>query len=68
MKLVENAKQGWKWITVQLAAAGIALQGALLAFPGLKEWLPDWTTHWIGLAVLFGILFGRFVAQGPKDS
>ena len=68
MKLVDNARQAWKWFSVQLAVVGAAIQGAILAFPSLKEWIGDTAAHLAGLAILGGIVLGRLVDQKKPDA
>ena len=68
MKLVRNARQAWKWFSVQAMAASAALQGAWLAMPvDLKTVVPDaWVTGAaVGLLVL-GVV-GRLVDQGGSN-
>lgn len=68
MKLVPNWREGWKWLSIQLVALGIALQGAILAFPDLKDWLGDQASHAVGILVLAGVALGRFKDQRKVDS
>lgn len=62
MKFVENAKQGWKWFSVQCMAASTALQAAWLTFP------EDLKTAWpfipkAAAAILLAGIVLRFVKQ-----
>lgn len=63
MKLVENWRQAWKWLSIQITAVGIALQAAVLAFPDIKNWLGDGVSHCVGLLILVGIGLGRLKDQ-----
>lgn len=63
MKLVPNWKDAWKWLSIQITAAGVALQAAILAFPDIKDWLGDTVTHCVGLLILVGIALGRLADQ-----
>lgn len=63
MKLVDNWKTAWKFVSIQLAIVAAALQGAVLAFPNLDKWLGDENTHWVGLVMLLSIVLGRLVDQ-----
>jgi hypothetical protein len=63
MKLVENWRHAWKWISIQLVAVGVTLQAGVLAFPDLKDWLGDTMSHLVGLLILVGIAGGRVVKQ-----
>lgn len=68
MKIVENWRTAWKWLSIQIAVVGVAVQGAVLAFPDLKDWLGDTATHMVGLLILFGLVGGRLVDQKkPED-
>lgn len=67
MKLVENWRNAWKWFSIQVAVVGAALQGAILAFPSIKDWLGDTASHCVGLLILAGVIGGRMVQQKPKD-
>lgn len=64
IKLVENAKQSWKWFSMQAMTVAGALQGAWLSVPqDLKDNVPTNLVHWITLGlVILGIL-GRLVKQ-----
>lgn len=64
MKLVEDARQAWRWISVQLAVIGGAIQAAAMAFPNLKDWLGDEVIHGAGAVMFLGIILGRLVKQG----
>lgn len=66
MRLVENWRTAWKWLSIQIAVLGAALQAAILAFPSIKEWLGDSAAHAVGLLILAGIVGGRLVQQTPK--
>lgn len=66
MKMVRDARSAWKWLSIQIAAVGVALQAGVMAFPGLKDWLGDTATHVAGLLILFGIVAGRMIDQDKK--
>lgn len=66
MKLVDNAKQAWRWISVQCMVIAGALQGAWVFIPGdMKSSIPPniVTGATVGLLVL-GVA-GRLVKQEP---
>jgi hypothetical protein len=63
MKIVPDWREAWKWLSIQLVALGIALQGAVLAFPDLKDWLGDTATHLVGILILAGVAMGRLKDQ-----
>lgn len=68
MKLVDNARQAWKWFSIQLAVLGGAVQGAILAFPGFRDWLGDKWSHIAGAVMFLGIIAGRLVNQNKPDA
>lgn len=63
MKLVDNWRHAWKWVSIQIAIVAAALQAAILAIPDLDKWLGDAVTHWVGLVMLVSIVLGRLVDQ-----
>jgi len=63
MKLVDNWKSAWKWVSVQIAIVAAALQAAIIAIPNLDTWLGDKVTHSVGLVMLVSIVLGRLVDQ-----
>ena len=63
MKLVDNWKSAWKWVSVQIAIVAAALQAAILTMPDLDKWLGDTVTHLVGLVLLLSIVLGRLVDQ-----
>ena len=63
MKLVDNWKSAWKWLSVQVAIVAAALQAAIVAIPNLDNWLGDKVTHAVGLVLLLSIVLGRLVDQ-----
>lgn len=68
MKLVDNAKQAWRWFSIQIIAFCVALQGASIAFPDtLRQYIPDWMMHTIAIVVLGAAVFGRLIKQDHKD-
>lgn len=67
MTLVPNWKDGWKWLSIQITALGIALQAAVLAFPDIKDWLGEKVSQCVGLLILIGVAIGRMKNQTPKD-
>jgi protein-S-isoprenylcysteine O-methyltransferase Ste14 len=67
MKLVEDAKQAWRWISVQAMALALAVQGAWEVLPPeMKASIPPQYVTWLTLALLVLGLAGRLVKQGEK--
>lgn len=62
-KLIENWRQAWKFVSVQIAIVAAALQAAILTIPDLDKWLGDTFTHFVGLILLLSIVLGRLVDQ-----
>lgn len=67
MKLVENWRGAWRWLSIQIAIVGAALQAAIIAFPDLKDWLGDTITHCVGLLILLGIVGARLKDQKKPE-
>ncbi len=63
LKLVENWKLAWKWLSVQLAIIAAAGQLIMASMPQLKEWLSDDTQHIIGAVIILCIVGGRLIDQ-----
>lgn len=68
MKLVENWRTAWKWVSVQVAILAGALQAAMLAFPTIKDWLSDEVAHAVGLILIVAIVAGRLVDQKKPEA
>lgn len=60
LQLVEDWKQSWKFLSVQLASALVVLQLLQENMPALQPYLPEGWVKYIGLA----IVIGRIVQQG----
>lgn len=63
MKLVDNWKSAWKWVSIQIAIVAAALQAAIITMPDLDKWLGDTVTHLVGLVLLLSIVLGRLIDQ-----
>lgn len=68
MKLVDDAKNWWRWTSMRAMAFAVAFLGGWeILGDDLKAYLP----HWVGVGValltlcIFG-MGGRVVAQKPK--
>lgn len=68
MTFVENAKQSWRWLSMQAMTLAGALQGAWMYVPeDMKVTVPKNVVHWITLALLLAGVFGRLVKQPTKE-
>ena len=67
LELVDDAKQAWRWLSVQSMVVAAAIQGAWLFVPDdLKASIPPDVVQGVTLALLaFGVA-GRLVKQEPK--
>lgn len=64
MKFVENAKQSWKWFSMQAMTLAGALQGTWVTIPeDLKAQVPANAVHYITLALVAAGIVGRLVKQ-----
>lgn len=64
--LIEDWKQSWKFLSVQLAAALALLDVAYEYLPAAQSYLPEGWVKWIALA----IIVARVIKQrnGGKDA
>lgn len=64
MTFVENAKESWKWFSMQAMTLAGALQGTWVAIPqDLKDNVPTNLVHWLTLGLVFAGIVGRLVKQ-----
>jgi len=64
MKLVDNAKSAWRWISVQAMTAALALQGAWAALPDdMRSSVPANVVQWATFVLLALGIGGRLVKQ-----
>lgn len=64
MKLVDDARKAWKWISVQAMALGLAIQGAWELMPqDLKAGFSDQHVRWVAMTLLVIGIAGRLVKQ-----
>lgn len=69
MKLVDDAKQAWRWFSVQAMVLAGAIQGAWLFIPeDLKSSIPPNIVQGVTIALLVLGVAGRVVDQKPKDA
>lgn len=64
MKLIDNARESWKWFSMQAMTLAGALQGAWLYIPpDLKDNVPVNMVNIVTLALLVAGVVGRLVKQ-----
>lgn len=61
MMLIDDWKQAWRLLSVQVAAALVTLEVAGDYLPEIKEYLGDDYAKWVGLA----IIVARIIRQTP---
>lgn len=67
MKIVENWKEGWRWISNLCMTAAAAIHGSWLMMPeDMKSSLDPKTISYISLALMVTGVVGRFIDQTPK--
>ena len=64
MRLVDNARDAWRWFSVQAMALTVAIEGAWLAVPAdLKNRVPETWVDAVTMGLLVLGIFGRVVKQ-----
>lgn len=67
MKLVDEWKQCWKWLSVHCMTLGAAIQGAWLYIPeDMKQSMPPQLVTVVTIALLALGVFGRLIKQGKS--
>ena len=67
MKLVENIKHAWKWVSMQMMVLAFAFQTAWeLATPELKSALTPTQVYYVTITLLVIGVLGRVVKQTPN--
>lgn len=67
MKLVDDAKQAWRWFSVQANVLNMALLGAWATVPDdMKAGIPPQLVFYGSVALLVLGTVGRLVDQGQK--
>lgn len=65
LKLVENWKEGWKWISTNSMVLVITILSSWGAMPeAFQQAVPLPVLMWVAVAVLVLGVIGRFVDQG----
>jgi hypothetical protein len=69
MKLVDDWKQAWKWLSVNCMAVAGAIQCTWLAIPDdMRSSVPPALVHWLTLTLLIAGIAGRLIRQDkPED-
>jgi len=69
LKLVEDWRRGWRWISVNCIAVVVAVQGAWMAMPDdLKAGIPSAWVSGVSVAMLVLGAVGRFIKQESGDA
>lgn len=64
LKLVDDWRHCWRWLSVHFIAVSAALQIALLAMPAdIRSYLPERLTQAVATALLVAAFMGRITAQ-----
>lgn len=67
VKLVDDARRAWRWISMQCMAWALAIQGAWeLAPDDLKAGMPPKLVTVVTVSLLVLGIVGRMVKQEPK--
>ena len=69
MRLIDDWKRAWKFLSVQAMALVVVIQGAWAGIPDdLKLNFPKWAVTALSIGLLVFGISGRLVKQAPKDS
>lgn len=67
MKLVDDARKAWRWISMQCMGAAVALLGAWEVMPDdLKTGIPPRAVTIVAVVLLVLGMLGRLVRQGKR--
>ena len=68
MTLIENAKESWKWFSMQAMTLAGALQGTWVTIPeDLKSQVPTNAVHYATLVLVIAGIIGRLVKQNVSQ-
>lgn len=68
MKLVDDWKDAWKWISVNCMIIATAIQGAWMYIPDdMRTAIPSGIVNIVTLILLAAGIAGRLVKQGTPD-
>jgi len=68
MKLIDDWKQAWKFISVQLAALTVVAQQLYTQFPQFQAYIPDKVFHNSMSVFVALIIVGRLIKQDSPDA
>ena len=64
MRLVDNARNAWRWFSVQAMALAVAIEGAWMVIPpDLKSRIPETWADAVVMGLLVLGIVGRLVKQ-----
>jgi len=63
MKLVEDWKACWKWLSVQLASVTVVAMQLYEQVPQFQQWIPDKVFHNIMTGLVALVIIGRIIKQ-----
>lgn len=65
MRLVDDWKEAYKWISMNSMLATVTVSGAWVAIPDdLRASMPHDIVHWVAISLLMLGIAGRLVKQG----
>ena len=68
MKMVRDARNAWRWFSVQLSVVGVAVSAGWLALPAdLTSNVPAWAQNVVTGLIFAGVVAGRLIDQGGGD-
>ncbi len=66
--LVDNWKNAWKWLSVQLAVLLVVLDVLAESLPAVAAYLPEGWVKWLGLAIIVGRVLNQTRAAQTTGS
>ena len=67
MKLVEDAKSCWKWLSIQMTALAVVAMQLYEQFPQFQAYIPDKVFHHSMSVFVALIIVGRLINQTPPN-
>lgn len=68
MKLVEDWKDAYKWLSINIAVVMGALNALQASVPHVQALLSPSTMAWVNAALGVAIIWGRLIQQGGKQT